>query len=100
MPDPSGSCQKPFHDPNPVNSGGPHGPTNATADIDGGKMDGFVAQAAGGRRACTDPNDPAGTNGGGVDVMGWKDARDIPNHWTYARQPSTRPAMVCVCPAP
>ena len=48
-------------------------------------MDGFVAQAASGRRACTDPNDPACTNGVRLDVMGWKDARDIPNYWTYAR---------------
>jgi phospholipase C len=84
-PDPRGGCQRPFHDPNPVNAGGPHGQTNATADIDGGKMDGFVGQAASGRRACSDPNDPACTNGGGVDVMGWKDARDIPNYWTYAQ---------------
>jgi phospholipase C len=85
VPDPRGGCQKPFHDPNPVNAGGPHGQANATADIDGGKMDGFVAQAAAGRRGCADPNDPACTNGG-VDVMGWKDARDIPNYWTYARE--------------
>jgi phospholipase C len=85
VPDPRGGCQKPFHDANPVNAGGPHGQVNATADISGGRMDGFVAQAAGGRRACTDPNDPACTNGGGVDVMGWKDARDIPNYWAYAR---------------
>jgi len=85
VPDPRGGCQRPFHDPNPVNAGGPHGQANATADIDGGKMDGFVAQAAGGRRRCANQNDPACTNGGGVDVMGWKDARDIPNYWTYAR---------------
>ena len=85
VPDPSGGCQKPFHDPNPVNSGGPHGQTNATADVDGGRMDGFVGQAAGGRRGCANANDPACTNGKGVDVMGWKDARDIPNYWTYAQ---------------
>src|SRR5215471_20463901 len=83
--DPRGGCQKPFHDPDPVNGGGPHGQVNATADVDGGRMDGFVAQAAGGRRACTNQNDPACTNGDGVDVMGWKDARDIPNYWTYAK---------------
>jgi phospholipase C len=85
VPDPRGGCQKPFHDPNPVNAGGPHGQANATADIDGGKMDGFVAQAMGGRKGCANPNDPACTNGDVVDVMGWKDARDIPNYWTYAQ---------------
>jgi phospholipase C len=48
-------------------------------------MDGFVAQASNGKRGCTDPNDPACSNGDRVDVMGWKDARDIPNYWTYAK---------------
>ena len=85
VPDPRGGCQKPFHDPDPINGGGPHGQANATADIDGGKMDGFVAQALAGRRKCADPNDPACTNGDVVDVMGWKDARDIPNYWSYAQ---------------
>jgi phospholipase C len=85
VPDPRGGCQKPFHDPDPVNAGGPHGQANATADIDGGKMDGFVAQALTARHACADPNDPACSNGQKVDVMGWKDARDIPNYWSYAQ---------------
>jgi phospholipase C len=85
VPDPRGGCRKPFHDPAPVNSGGPHGAANATADVNGGKMDGFVAQAMKGRKGCTDPNNPACTNGDQTDVMGWKDARDIPNYWTYAK---------------
>src|SRR2546429_9633481 len=46
VPDPAhGGCQRPYHDGNDVNGGGPHGQTNATADVDGGKMDGFIAQA-------------------------------------------------------
>jgi phospholipase C len=85
VPDPRGGCQRPYHDPDPVNGGGPHSQVNATADINGGKMDGFVAQAMAGRKRCADPNDPACTNGDQVDVMGWKDARDIPNYWAYAR---------------
>jgi phospholipase C len=85
VPDPRGGCGKPYHDPNPVDGGGPHGQSNAAADIDGGKMDGFIGEATKGKRACANPNDPACTNGAGVDVMGWKDARDIPNYWTYAR---------------
>jgi phospholipase C len=85
VPDPRGGCQKPFHDPNPVNGGGPHSQVNATADINGGRMDGFVAQAMSGRKGCLNTTDPACTNGDVVDVMGWKDARDIPNYWTYAR---------------
>ena len=41
----TGACDKPFHDPADKNAGGPHGQTNATADINGGAMNGFVAQA-------------------------------------------------------
>jgi phospholipase C len=85
VPNPGGACIKPFHDGAPVNGGGPHGQTNATADIDGGKMDGFVAQASAGKKGCGNTNDPACTNGNGTDVMGWKDARDIPNYWAYAK---------------
>src|SRR5579859_414347 len=90
VPDPATSaCVKPYHDSSDLNYGGPHGQTNATADIDGGKMDGFIAQALKGQKAvCSAPNDPScGGNGrsGGTDVMGYHDAREIPNYWTYAQ---------------
>src|SRR5204863_4787004 len=43
LPDPkAGGCQRPYHDPNDGNIGGPHGHSDAVADIDGGQMDGFV----------------------------------------------------------
>ena len=87
VPDPkSGTCVKPYHDPKDRNAGGPHAAKNATADIDGGKMDGFVREAHAARRHCANPDLPACTNDGGTDVMGYHDARDIPNYWTYARQ--------------
>ncbi len=97
VPDPlSGGCVAPYHDPNDLNYGGPHSYGNALADVDGGAMDGFVAQAeqgmgcAGG--ATNNPNcSPCQTGqaqSGGhaqcVDVMGYHDAREIPNYWTYA----------------
>jgi phospholipase C len=86
VPDPArGNCQRPYHNPKDVNGGGPHGERNAVADIDGGKMDGFVAQAERGRRGCADPNNPACTNGTAPDVMGWHDARELPNYWRYAQ---------------
>ena len=86
VPDPaSGGCVKPFHDPHDLNGGGPHGQVNATADIDGGKMDGFIAQAEKGRRGCLDATNPNCTNSTTPDVMGWHDAREIPNYWTYAQ---------------
>jgi phospholipase C len=90
LPDPAtNTCMKPFHDSSDLNYGGPHGHTAATADINGGKMDGFIAQALKGRKStCTSPNDPnCGGNGksGGSDVMGYHDAREIPNYWKYAQ---------------
>jgi len=86
VPDPAnGGCVAPYHDSSDVEGGGPHSAANATADVDGGQMDGFIGQAERGRRGCLSPNDPACTNGAqSQDVMGWKDARDIPNYWTYA----------------
>ncbi|HET7467618.1 MAG TPA: alkaline phosphatase family protein [Candidatus Dormibacteraeota bacterium] len=66
------SCMSPYHDSNDVDAGGPHAHAAAVADIDGGKMDGFVAQAE---------INPAPHN---IDVMAYKDARDIPNYWNYA----------------
>ncbi len=82
-------CVKPFHDPNDRNFGGPHGQPNATADINGGKMDGFVAEEIRTRNATclVVPNDPScSANQGEPDVMGYHDAREIPNYWEYAQQ--------------
>jgi phospholipase C len=45
-PDPrTKGCDKPYHDPSLVNGGAGHNMAEATADIDGGKMDGFVRTA-------------------------------------------------------
>ncbi len=87
-PDPvTGQCIKPFHDPHDINYGGPHGMAAATADINGGKMNGFVASVMDGRRDyCVKPGTPGCTSGEqGPDAMGWHDAREIPNYWAYAQ---------------
>jgi phospholipase C len=81
----SGSCVAPYVDHADVNGGGPHSQSNATADINAGKMDGFIGQAESGRRGCLDPTDPACTNSSTPDVMGYHTATDIPNYWTYAK---------------
>ncbi len=87
VPDPqSGQCVQPHHDPNDQNGGGPHGQANASADINGGKMDGFIKQAEGASKGCSDPNNPVCKHGSTVDVMGYHDAREIPNYWQYAQQ--------------
>ena len=94
VPDPkTNQCVAPYHDGQDKNAGGPHSANNATADIDGGKMDGFIKEAQGGRRNCANPNDPACTNGDKTDVVGYKDARDIPNYWQYAQQFVLQDAM-------
>ncbi|HYM16650.1 MAG TPA: alkaline phosphatase family protein [Dehalococcoidia bacterium] len=81
----TGQCVRPYHDPNDKNAGGPHGAPQAAADINGGKMDGFIAQAQRGNKGCLQANDPNCANGATTDVMGYHDAREIPNYWTYAR---------------
>ncbi len=81
----SGQCIKPYHNSQDVNSGGPHGASNATADVSGGKMDGFVGQYRLAQKGCTSPDAPGCAKAGQPDVMGWHDAREIPNYWTYAK---------------
>ena len=85
LPDPAtGGCDRPFHDSSLVNGGGPHGQDAVRADVDGGEMDGFVGESELlGGRGC------GGFAGvcsslGPSDVMGYHDAREIPNYWAYA----------------
>jgi phospholipase C len=86
IPDPRGGCVRPFHDHGDRNFGGPHARLNATRDIDKGAMDGFVGSAVRGTLGCLDRNDPfCVRSGDGIEVMGYHDAREIPNYWSYAR---------------
>jgi phospholipase C len=85
VPDPANhTCVAPYVDHADVNGGGPHSAVNAVADINGGRMNGFIAQAEKGRRGCLDLSDPACTNSAQSDVMGYHTKSDIPNYWTYA----------------
>src|ERR1700751_5422732 len=83
-------CIAPYHDPANKNYGGPHGELAARKDIDEGKMDGFVISRAGGAH-CSTTNPacspcPAGESPEACDdVMGYHDAREIPNYWAYAK---------------
>ncbi len=85
VPNPAGGCDRPYHDTADVNGGGPHGVGNAVADVDGGKMDGFIRQRDGARSACSEPDDPACSGTSRPDVMGYHTAAEIPNYWAYAR---------------
>jgi len=81
----TGQCVKPYHNTADVNGGGPHAAAAATADINSGKMNGFIAQAEHGRKSCVNSTNPTCTNTTSVDVMGYHTAADIPNYWAYAR---------------
>jgi len=77
-PDPlTGKCVAPFVDHKDQNPGAPHKAADSIADIDGGKMDGFVANAA---KRCSSASHCAADQ-----VMGYHVKSDIPNYWAYAK---------------
>jgi phospholipase C len=80
-------CVRPYHDPSNRNAGGPHEHLDAIRDINGGKMNGFIREARRGLRGgCKKhPGEPLCSKRRAPDVMGYKDAREIPNYWAYAR---------------
>ena len=87
LPDPlSAACAQPYHDPDDKNFGAGHTAEAARADIDGGKMDGFVREAEAERgHACDDPHSPAcALVDAPIDVMGFHDRRELANYWAYA----------------
>jgi phospholipase C len=92
VPDPVlGRCVRPYHDETLVNQGGPHGHPHSVADVDGGRMDGFVRTLVSGPNACADDRSSRACRGdlgpqGQPDVMGYHTGREIPNYWTYARR--------------
>jgi phospholipase C len=76
-PDPvTGKCIFPYHDTVLNNYGGPHSTADMIADIDGGKLDGFVASAE--KYRTFDPN-PA-------EVMGYHTAAELPYYWSLANK--------------
>ena len=82
------ACVASFHDPSDRNTGLPHGYTSAIADIDGGKMDGFIGQAVGtSATSCLLAHDPTCTlPDAGTEATGYHDQHEIPNYWDYADQ--------------
>ncbi len=86
IPDPGFKCVRPFHNPEDRNGGGPHTKDDAYADVDGGKMDGFEIQLRkAAHRVCKNVDDPGCARLVKYpDVVGWHDAREIPNYWKYA----------------
>jgi phospholipase C len=85
-----GTCARPFRSDQSKFDGGPHTHASAVADVNGGKMDGFIGSLAG-----EDKNpcwlDPTITTcqsllgpQGQPDVMSTLKERAIPNYWAYA----------------
>ncbi len=85
------TCVAPFHDIYDRNGGGPHGEPNAIADVNKGKMNGFIQQVISSESTCHVNTDPAcrpsglKNNAPEPDVMGYHTAAEIPNYWTYAK---------------
>jgi phospholipase C len=84
-----GTCQEPFHDDSFFQIAGPHGKIASDIDVNGGKMDGFIAAMPDTEQSCAaNPGYPScrGHIGpsGQPDVLGWHDDREIPNYWSYA----------------
>lgn len=78
----SGDQVVPYHDTSDINFDGPHGWEDAQADINGGKMDGFLAQAYTRFAEGVIPSKQVGSNP--REVLGWHDYNEIPNYWNYA----------------
>ena len=87
VPDPqTNQCIAPYHNPKAVNGGGPHGVEAMVTDIDGGRMDGFIAADEGQReKECVNVNSPACAPGAADEVMGYHTGEEIPNYWAYAK---------------
>ncbi len=83
VPDPTGKCVKPFNDPNLVNSEQPHRHSDAVADIDSGKMDGFIRSSRAYEQLLCSKEHLCGTIDP-IQTMGYHDSREIPHYWTYA----------------
>jgi phospholipase C len=79
IPDPEHhKCVHPYHDRRNRDFGGPHNVQASVADVNGGKMNGFIAEHERGLKGCR-CHIPPGS------VVGYHNGRDIPNYWAYAR---------------
>jgi phospholipase C len=89
LPNPAtGGCSAPHHASGPTDHGGPHTYAASEADIDHGKMDGFIRQWEATRKYCHEGDHASRptceAESAKPDVMGYHDRADIPNYWAYA----------------
>ncbi|MGQ0670736.1 MAG: alkaline phosphatase family protein [Actinomycetota bacterium] len=82
-------CVRPYHSSNLLQDGGPHAQRHSEADVNGGRMDGFIQTVIDSPIYCADHREAArcldklGPQGQ-PDVVSYHDAREIPNYWAYA----------------
>ncbi len=90
IPDPIlGRCVRPYHSTNQLAEGGPHAQRHSVADVNGGRMDGFVQTVVDSPIHCADHRDDPDCKGylgpaGQPDVMSYHTRKEIPNYWAYA----------------
>jgi len=89
VPDPNAPapdhCVRPFPSTADPTVDAPHSHADAIADIDGGKMDGYIQRAIQAQQGCQSPTSPTCLHGSPYQVMGYYDDRTIPNYWSYAQ---------------
>jgi len=92
VPDPIlGRCVPPYHSTSHLQQGGPHDQRASTADVNGGRMDGFVSTVVDRSQYCADHRgDPQCADylgrEGQPDVMSYHTDEEIPNYWRYAEE--------------
>ena len=90
VPDPiADACVPPYRTSSQLQQGGPHGQRHSKADVNHGRMDGFVRVAIDSRVYCPDHrSDPECESylgpQGQPDVMSYMTRKMIPNYWAYA----------------
>jgi phospholipase C len=82
-------CVRPYHDRTLLDHGGPHGHRHSVADVNGGRMDGFVGTLVDSPFRCGEDRSRPGCQAflgpqGQPDVMGYHARNEIPNYWRYA----------------
>jgi phospholipase C len=82
VPSATGGCVRPFVDHRDYVVGGPHSSADAAADIDGGKMDGFLTETQKNSEFCG--GIAVGCRYNPLNVLGYHTQSDIPNYWSYA----------------
>ncbi len=87
VPDPMAhNCVKPYLDNSDINGGGPHMAVDARADVNHGKMDGFIASRESGHLdtdifGCSLKGLPTTCD----DVMSYHNGSQLTHYWAYAR---------------